>query len=265
MVQPDEVAAAVARAFEENLAPGLDAFTTFRRNTNAIDLTGVTIGAAGPFTVNGLRDGDDFSEYVLGRLHPATRSQNNNFEGLYLDDFIIGLAERGESVSNAPPDTTFTTVPGSGSEILVGPYQVEIRGGSEYGQPLSTRTTNNGGNNNPNNLSVNERIRLTQAFDPNQALSGAVELRFNDASSITDGETITVSDGNNSITFEFDDISIPSGQPGSGVRPGNFPIPYDPVAGESAQTIAARFRDAVNSPGVQSVLETSALGVDGSS
>ena len=261
----DEVAAVVARAFEENLAPGPDAFTTFRRSTNAIDLTGVTVGDAGPFEVNGRRDGDEFSEYVLGRLHPATRSQNNNFEGLYLDDFIIGLAERGESVSNAPPDTTFTTVPGSGSEILVGPYQVEIRGGSEYGQPLSTRTTNNGGNTNPNNLSVNERIRLTQAFDPNQALSGAVELRFNDASSITDGETITVSDGNNSITFEFNDVSIPSGQPGSGVRPGNFPIPYDPVAGESAQTIAARFRDAVNSPGVQSVLKTSALGVDGSS
>jgi len=261
----DEVAQVVARAFEDNLAPGQDAFATFRRTINAIDLTGVTVGNAGPFTVNGVRPGDEFSEYVLGRLHPATRSQNNNFEGLYLDDFIIGLGERGETVTNAPPDTSFTTVTGSGSEILVGPYQVEIRGGAEYGQPLTTRTPNNGGpNTNPNNLSVNDRIRLTQAFDPNQALSGAVEIRFNAASSITDGETLTVSDGNNSITFEFDDISIPSGQPGSGVRPGNFPIPFDPVAGESAQTIAARFRDAINSPGVQSVLKTSALGVDGS-
>ena len=260
----DQVAAAVARAFEENLAPGLDAYATFRRNDNAIDLTGATVADAGPFTVNGVRDGDDFSEYVLGRLHPATRSQNNNFEGLYLDDFIIGLAERGETVTNAPADTTFTTVTGSGSEIVVGPYQVEIRGGAEYGQPLSANPTNNGGNNNPNNLSVNDRIRLTQAFDPNQALSGAVELRFNAASDITDGETITVSDGNNSITFEFDDVSIPSGQPGSGVRPGNFPIPFNPIAGESAETIAARFRDAVNSTGVQSVLKTSALGADGS-
>ncbi|MFM8570667.1 MAG: GEVED domain-containing protein [Pirellula sp.] len=261
----DEVATAVARAFEENLAPGIDQFTNFRRNTNAIDLTGVTVSNPGPFTVNGVRDGDDFSEYVLGRLHPATRSQNNNFEGLYLDDFIIGLAERGETVTNAPADTSFTTVPGSGSEILVGPYQVEIRGGSEYGQPLSTRTNNGGNNNNnPNNLSVNDRIRLTQAFDPNQALSGAVEMRFNPASSITDGDTITVSDGNNSITFEFDDASIPSGQPGSGVKPGNFPIPFNPISGESAETIAARFRDAVNSPGVQSVLKTSAIGVDGS-
>ena len=262
----DQVAAAVARSFEENLAPGPDAFATFRRNGNAIDLTGVTVGNAGPFTVNRLRDGDEFSEYILGRLHPATRSQNNNFEGLYLDDFIIGLAERGETVTDAPADTTFTTVVGSGSEIVVGPYQVEIRGGSEYGQPLSTRTTNNGGNNNnnPNNLSVNDRIRLTQAFDPNQALSGAVEMRFNPASDITDGDTIIVSDGNNSITFEFDDVSIPSGQAGSGVRTGNFPIPFNPVSGESAQIIAARFRDAVNSSGVQSVLKTSALGVDGS-
>jgi parallel beta-helix repeat protein len=261
----EQVASAVSSVFESHLTSGADNYDTFRSSINAVDLTGVTVSDAGPFTVVGARPGDDFSEYSLGRLHPAYRSQNNNFEGLYIDDFVIGLAERGEAVTNAPADTSFTTVAGSGSSILIGPYQVEIRGGSEYGQPLNVGTAppSNGGTNN-GNVSTNSGILLNQAFDPNQALSDAVEVRFNPANQIADGETITVDDGVNSITFEFDDISIPAGQPGSGITAGNYPIPFDPVAGESAFVIAARFRDAINSTGVQSTLKTSALGVDGS-
>jgi len=260
-----EVATEISRVFEANLAGGSDTYKTFPSKLGAVDLTGVTATDEGPFTIIGVRQGDNFSEFSQPGFHPAYRSQNNNFEGLYIDDFVIGLAERGEAVTNAPADTSFTTVAGSGSSILIGPYQVEIRGGSEYGQPLNVGTAppSNGGNNN-SNVSTNSGILLNQAFDPNQALSDAVEVRFNPANQIADGETITVDDGVNSITFEFDDVSIPAGQPGSGITAGNFPIPFDPVAGESAYVIAARVRDAINSAGVQSTLKTSALGVDGS-
>ncbi len=63
---------------------------------------------------------------------------------MYLDDFIIGLAGRGEMIMNAPVDTAFIRDPQlaatlpvkSNPEVLVGPYQLEIRGGTEYGQPL---------------------------------------------------------------------------------------------------------------------------------
>ncbi len=263
---PSQVATVVSQAFEANLTGEIDSYDTFRTRLGAVDLTGVTVSAPGPFTVVNARAGDDVSEFSLPGFRPAYRSLNNNFEGVYIDDFVIGVAERGEAVTNAPADTTFTTVAGAGSSILVGPYQVEIRGGSEYGQPLPIPTTppaNNGGTNN-SNVSTNSGILLNQAFDPNQALSDAVEIRINPANEIADGETITIDDGVNSITFEFDDVSIPSGQPGSGVTAGNFPIPFDPVAGESANVIAARVRDAINSIGVQSVLKTSALGVDGS-
>ena len=148
-------------AFEVTFSPGLDAYTNYKQTGDAIDVTGLNVTNPGPFTLNGIRGGDEFSEYTLGRLHPATRSQNNNFEGLYLDDFIIGLAERGEAVSNAPPDTTFTTVPGTGSEIVVGPYQVEVRGGTEYGQPLPVKSPTTTNPPSPN-LSVNNGIKLTQ-------------------------------------------------------------------------------------------------------
>ena len=68
---------------------------------------------------------------------------NNAFEGVYLDDFVIGFAERGELVTNAnsvQPDESFVS---NGSLTLTnpveltqttdkGPYQFEIRDGSEY-------------------------------------------------------------------------------------------------------------------------------------
>ncbi|MEO8493591.1 MAG: PPC domain-containing protein, partial [Planctomycetota bacterium] len=64
----------------------------------------------------------------------ALRLQNNDHEGLYLDDFIIGLAERGELVTGAS-DQGGAIVPTSfvvngaqpANEINVGPYQLEIR------------------------------------------------------------------------------------------------------------------------------------------
>ncbi len=50
--------------------------------------------------------------------------RTTHFEGLYLDDFIIGTAERGEQVTGARADTTFVTRATS-SEIRVGQYQWE--------------------------------------------------------------------------------------------------------------------------------------------
>nr|MCU0709987.1 pre-peptidase C-terminal domain-containing protein [Pirellula sp.] len=242
-----DVAAVVAEAMERNLAGRFDQYPTLAQRDDFIDMTGYGVQSAGPFFVTGVRPGDDTSEYAFGTRRPALRAQNNAFEGLFIDDFIIGLAERGENVTGATPDTTFVQVPSAGSEILVGSYQLEIRTGSEYGAP--TRTG----------------IVLNRAFDPNQALNNVVEIRFNDASKISDGSTITLNDGTNSITLEFDDVSLPVGSPGRGVRPGNLAIPFNPILGESAFVIAERFRNAVNSTVVQSVLKIGALSSDGSS
>ncbi len=66
---------------------------------------------------------------------PALRARNNAFEGLYLDDFIIGATERGEVVLNADTTTTFITNPAGVTGIQIGEYQLEIRGGEEYGVP----------------------------------------------------------------------------------------------------------------------------------
>jgi parallel beta-helix repeat protein len=242
-----QVAVAVSQAIERSVSSSVDSFPTIATRGDFIDMTGYTVGSAGPFVVTGVRPGDDTSEYAYGARIPAFRARNNAFEGLYIDDFMIGLAERGEFVTGATPNTAFVQVPSAGSEILVGSYQLEVRTGSDYGTP------------------TRDGIILNRAFDPNQALNSTVQIRFNDASKIADGSTITLNDGTNSITLEFDDVSLPVGTPGRGVRPGNVAISFNPIAGESAFIIAERFRNAINSSVVQSVLRIGALSSDGSS
>ncbi|MBU6236831.1 MAG: hypothetical protein KGQ51_03315 [Planctomycetes bacterium] len=242
-----QVATAVARTIEQSTSGSVDQYPTISQRDDYLDMTGFSVGSPGPFFATGARVGDDTSEYSLTSPRPAVRAQNNAFEGLYLDDFMIGLAERGEFVTGATANTAFVQVPSAGSEILVGSYQLEIRSGTDYGAP--TRSD----------------INLNRAFDPNQALNNTVEIRFNNASKISDGSTLTINDGTNFITMEFEDISLPAGSPGRGVRSGNLPITFDPIANESAFVIAERFRNTVNSSVVQSILNVGALSSDGSS
>ena len=72
---------------------------------------------------------------------PVAGSRDNDFEGVFLDDFIIGLAERGEQVidprpAGSPLDTAFVAdtrfafpePDDPQSDLNTGSYQVEIRG-----------------------------------------------------------------------------------------------------------------------------------------
>ena len=73
---------------------------------------------------------------ATGNFNSSTRGQLNRFEGFYVDDIIVGLAGRGEMVTGADPgDTEFVTVnqvPGAPRQVLDGPYQLEIRRGTDY-------------------------------------------------------------------------------------------------------------------------------------
>ncbi|TWT66373.1 dockerin type I domain-containing protein [Allorhodopirellula solitaria] len=70
---------------------------------------------------------------------------NNNFEGFYIDDLMVGFAERGEMVTNAPPTTNnaFTDLSQNNrtdvnrdddslTNQLSGEYQLEMRRAGEY-------------------------------------------------------------------------------------------------------------------------------------
>ncbi len=74
----------------------------------------------------------------FGSLTDSQRGQTNNREGFYIDDIVIGWAERGEMITAAAVDQTYFSVPQPPMslmlpmELLSGNYQVEIRRGFEY-------------------------------------------------------------------------------------------------------------------------------------
>ncbi len=82
----------------------------------------------------------NFGEFSSGTR--SIRSTNNGFEGFYIDDIIIGYAERGEMVTGSSSDPNITDLNGSDRTrndapnptalILNGPYQLEVRRTGEY-------------------------------------------------------------------------------------------------------------------------------------
>ena len=91
-------------------------------------------------TAGTMNEGTPGDEY--GDFHSVQRAQQNDFEGVYIDDVMIGFAERGEMVTGQPATNTFFTVPqnpdpAAPKQVLVGPYQLEMRRGTEYGASVS--------------------------------------------------------------------------------------------------------------------------------
>ncbi|WP_197995863.1 Ig-like domain-containing protein [Gimesia algae] len=96
-------------------------------------------------TAGSIGEHGDFDSDIHGNVESAfnssRRGQNNTGEGFYIDDIIVGFAERGEMVTNANASTAFFDVYGTGNsepsgaagELLTGSYNLEIRRGTEYG------------------------------------------------------------------------------------------------------------------------------------
>ncbi|MEZ6136944.1 MAG: GEVED domain-containing protein [Pirellulaceae bacterium] len=263
--------AQVAAALQQSLALFFAGGTTGAypiRGGDTLELTGLSSFGinAGPFGLTTSFVGDAFGAFNTGtnfdgstnNARPgALYAQNNAFEGVYLDDFIIGVAGRGEMVLRANTnDTSFIQDPQKAisnpdqfnPEILVGPYQFEIRGGEEYGVP------------DLDGFPVT--IGLIDAVDIDARTSPGYSIRFNAPATYVAGTTFTVGDGTTILTFELDDVND-----GQAVAGGNIALAYntalvDPISGvtrsENAKEIAARFRDLINSPAIRSRLQLSA-------
>lgn len=168
----------------------------------------------------------------------SVQSVANSVEGFFIDDIIIGFAERGEMVSFARNDPTFSINPNANqtTDALTGPYQLEIRTASPFGysqRPVAGT---------PNSL------QLTRAIDTNERLARQTTIVPPDASEIADGQTFTISDGRNTLVFEFDNDDD--------VLEGHIAVPFE--VGDTAYELAAAIRDAVNSPAAQAVLQVTA-------
>src|SRR6185295_1227016 len=147
---------------------------------------------AGSMDEEGL-EGDRFGSFQTFTTSP--RGQNNNFEGVYIDNVIVGFAERGEMVTNlsGPNSSYFSTPPNPDpaevKDVEKGPYQLEIRRGTEYGitrDPLKPNLT------------------LVQTLDTNDRQAGGITLLAPSAAPITQTITQQGVDAFNEMVFDFD-------------------------------------------------------------
>lgn len=191
----------------------------------------------------------NFSGTALDRLRVAgTRGQANAFEGIYIDDIVIGFAERGELVTGFDEFTTPGTVanpefqpivpgpfgPIQLTEVTGGFYQVEIRSSAEYAIA------------NPGARNVAFNTFDTNTVNGTQFLINVV----GDGSTVRDGDSFTLSDGVKTIRFEFNNTAIAVGSPGAGVTSGSIAVPFRHSFNSSQLTAA--IMNAINSAAVQS-------------
>ncbi len=235
----------IQQALADEFAKGVT--EAFKVRDNVVRVIGHTVLDSGPFGLTDFLPGDS-----SGNFFSNLRGQDNRWEGIYLDDFIIGFAEHGEIATNAAGNSTFVANPEMlPNQILAGAYQLEIRQGEKYGESLQG----------PN------RLELVRSFDTNGRLSESFSLIAPAANEISDGQTFTLSDGVNSLTFEFDDVTT-----NNGVTPGNVEINFNPMLldfttgdrrPQSASEVAQLIRNAINSPASQAVLKITAALADG--
>ncbi|QEG01722.1 hypothetical protein Mal15_58010 [Stieleria maiorica] len=207
-------------------------------------------------------------EFGLGRPFGFANSEidtrgasNNEVEGVYIDDIIVGFAERGEMVvESTNGERTFTfnpeTLPDTHpqavqpelqNEILTGPYSLEIRTSDEYGVPQDYF---------PINLQLGELNSWGRSFDTNDRLTGgAVSLIAPPGLELVDGDFFVINDGWREMTFEFDSTLD------RGVAPGHVPVVFDPISTQTSAT-ADSIRNAINSAQVQNVLDITAATSD---
>lgn len=154
------------------------------------------------FTTSGNMNDPTVDALTYGNYNDRDRSLSNDHEGFYIDDIIVGIANRGEMATNSGANLggAFYNAPADPSLItqhLSGEYQLEIRRGTEFGvtdDPLTPTFT------------VTSPLRATERFVSEYTLTVPT------ASVIQSGDAYVISNGIVTRTFVFNPISaLPTG------------------------------------------------------
>lgn len=199
------------------------------------------------------RRGDTFGGGAneTGANNRDERAQNNGFEGVFVDDIIVAMAERGEQVLNSPAATLPNTgnaglftdnlqyTPSTGLlEIEVGKYQLDIRTSADYLADFDAPF-----------------FDVFRPIDTNDRLAQGLGINVDSSAGIADGAIMTLSDGVNQVNFEFD-VTTGPGDSAVGVAAGNIPVEI--LASDTVEQLAIKIRDAINSPTTQNIIDVSA-------
>ncbi len=96
--------------------------SVIKGNADLVRVIGHYVSTAGPMGLTTYLPGDEFGGFFASE--PSLRGTVNDVEGVYIDDIVIGLAERGEMVTNAPTGlTTFIQNPEVNDPNNLNPYK----------------------------------------------------------------------------------------------------------------------------------------------
>ncbi len=231
-----QVRDAIANVLNATFAPAAAAqgISVFPVHDNVIRVHGQSIDNAGPLGVTSdatspggtALPGDQNGAFTDS--NPARRGLNNRFEGVFVDDIIIGFAERGEMVTRTNQGNFDDQFVHLGNFGTVGAYQLEIRRASEYGVG-----------------SQDPFLQLVRSFDTNDRLSRDFTLFAPAGSEISPTSTFTISDGVDAVVFEYVNRDVAGAEP----MAGNVPIYFSPD--DPAEEVARSIRDTINSLEVQ--------------
>ena len=231
-----------------------------------VRLFNVEVLDAGNYGLNSFLPGDDFGTGLPGAFNNTSintiAALNNQVEGVYIDDIIVGFAERGEAViyddflnttANAnfvlnpeyTPDSIDsglqrvpqnTDQPENPDQVLVGEYSLEIRTADNFGVPQDF---------DPINLVLDESIGSGRSFDTNDRLrDGGVTLVLPSGIALIDGDRFTIDDGSTALTFEYNNTLVDLASSNTRVDPSNVVIDFQPS--DTDFDIARKTRDAIN-------------------
>ena len=232
LIPIDGVATQMADAIDATYSAANDPaiYTSLKLDGEVLKLIGRAVFFAGPLPfatgVPALPDPDTLEDLSalaadgFGNFYNRTRHQSNNFEGVYIDDIIIGFAERGEMVTGVTPNSNFFTNSITGNPITGGAYQLEIRRGTEYAL-----------------VGVDNKTLLFNSFDTNDRLGSGVTLKLPDGTGLQENGAFVLSDGVASARFAFDSDS-------SALPTGTIRIAY--ASNDTAEMLATRLVSAIN-------------------
>lgn len=191
--------------------------------------------------------GDKFGKLngdINGTYQTAAKSgQNNASPGFFVDDVTVGLAGRGEMVTEssgagqlATAGTQFFQTPQPAASLNpptqdlggVGPYQLNIRGATPYAVTVSPSAPD---------------ISLVESFDVRDRLTDGFTIVAPAGSVLSNRATFQISDGTqHTVTFQFNNTAL-----GGSVTPGNVAVNFTPTA--TAAQVAAAIAGAINTTG----------------
>ncbi|MCY2989616.1 MAG: DVUA0089 family protein, partial [Planctomycetota bacterium] len=162
---------------------------------------------------------------------PSFRGLNNQHEGFYIDDILVGLAERGEMATVAATTSIHNTTtrvsvpanpdPAKYATIETGPFQLEVRRSTEYAGLGMDPTSPD--------------VSIVQTFDTNERIADGFSLDAPIGTGVTAGSTFTVV-GTFTQVYEFNTVAAAAA--------GHIAIPF---AGKTANAVATTIATAINS------------------